>query len=192
MAKQIILASTSPRRKALLKQIGLEFIIVPSDIEEKLNPRYKPRRQAEILSLQKAESVALKQKHALIISADTLVALNDEIFGKPKDRKDAKRMLGVLSGTTHSIFTGFTIIDTDTKKTVTKSIETKVTFKKLTAKEIQSYLATPEPYDKAGAYAIHLMAAVFVEKIEGDFFGAVGLPLHLLAEELKRFGVKIL
>lgn len=188
----IILASTSPRRKQLLKQLGIDFIAVGSNVEEILNPRLKPRRQAEVLSLQKAEAVVSNYPESIIIAADSLINFADEVFVKPKDEKDARQMLCRLSGNTHSICTGITIIDTRTKKKITKSIETRVTFKKLTPKEISAYLQTKEPYDKAGAYAIQGLGSIFVERIDGDYFGAVGLPLNLLAKELKKLGVSVL
>lgn len=192
--KRLVLASASPRRKKLLKQIGLEFEVLPTNIEEKLNPRLKPLHQVESLSLQKAiAATALKEaKNAIILAADSMVAIDDEVLGKPKDVKDAKRMLKKLSGRDHSIVTGFTLIDTETKKKVTRSVETKVWFKKLTAQEISAYIARAKPFDKAGAYGIQELAAVFVEKIEGDYQGAVGLPLFALAKELKKFGIKVL
>ncbi len=190
--KNIILASASPRRKKLLNLLGLEFKIVPSDITEKLNPRLKPKRQTEILSLQKTQSIAGKYKNALIIGADTLVAVDDEVIGKPKDIKDAKRILNKLSGRAHSAITGFTIIDTSTKKTVTKSVVTKIWFKKLSDREIKNYIEKEKPFDNAGAYMIQEKGSVLVEKIEGDYFNVVGLPLHRLAEELKKFGIYVL
>jgi septum formation protein len=192
--KKLILASASPRRKQLLKQIGLEFEILPSDIDEKLNPRLKPLHQVESLSLQKAQATAaMKQaKGAIILAADSMVAIDDEIMGKPKDEKDAKRMLRKLSGRVHSIVTGFTLLDTTTKKTVTRSVEVKVWFKKLSSLEITAYVKKAKPFDKAGAYGIQDLAAIFVEKIDGDYQGAVGLPLHSLAKELKKFGIKVL
>lgn len=190
--KKIILASSSPRRKQLLKQIGLEFEIFPSNIEEKLNPRLKPRHQVELLSLQKAQAVSGKFTNAIILAADTMVALGDEVLGKPKDKKDAQRMLQKLSGTAHAIVTGFTLIDTDTQKIITKSIEARVLFRKLNTQEIKRYIQKAKPFDKAGAYGIHEVAAIFVEKFEGDYPGAVGLPLFVLAKELKKLGVSIL
>ncbi len=192
--KKLILASASPRRKQLLKQIGLEFEVLASNIDEKLNPRLKPLHQVEELSRQKAEATAqMKEaKNAIIIAADSMVAVADEIMGKPKDVKDAKRMLKKLSGSTHSIVTGFTIMDTATKKKVTKSVETKVWFKKLSPQEISVYIKTGEPMDKAGAYAIQEIGAIFIERIEGDYQGAVGLPLFALVKELKKFGIRVL
>lgn len=192
--KKLILASASPRRKKLLKQIGLEFDILPSHIEERLNPRLKPLHQVEALSLQKAEATAAMKeaKDSIVLAADSMVAVEDEIMGKPKDEKDAKRMLKKLSGKVHSIVTGFTLIDVASKKTVTKSVETKVWFKSLSAQEIRDYIKKEKPFDKAGAYGIQELSAIFVEKIEGDYPSAVGLPLHALAKELKKFGIKVL
>jgi septum formation protein len=190
--KQIILASTSPRRKQLLKQLGLDFTVVPSDIEEKLNPRLKPRHQVEALALQKAKAVAPKFADAIIIGADTLVAFGDDVIGKPKNVRDAKHMLKKLRGRQHLIVTGFALIDTATNRTIIKSIETKVWFRKISPQEITSYIEKEKPFDRAGAYAIQALGAIFVEKIEGDYFGAVGLPIFLLAKELKKLDVSIL
>lgn len=192
--KKLILASASPRRKKLLKQIGLEFEILPTNIEEKLNPRLKPLHQVEALSLQKAEAAALmlKTKGSVILAADSMVAIDNEIMGKPKDEKDAKRMLGKLSGTVHTIVTGFTLLDIVTKRKVTRGVEIKVWFKKLSSQEIAAYIKKEKPFDKAGAYGIQDTAAIFVEKIEGDYPSAVGLPLFSLAKELKKFGIKVL
>ena len=190
--KTIILASSSPRRKQLLKQLGLDFKVIPSEIEEKLNPRLQPRKQVEVLSEQKAREVAAKAKNAIVIGVDTMVSYNNDVIGKPKDEKDAKRILKKLSGKQQSVITAFTIIDTTTKKTVTKSVETKVWFRRISESEIRSYVAKEKPYDKAGAYGMQTLGAVFVEKIEGDFLGAVGLPLFTLAKELKKFGVNVL
>lgn len=192
--KKLILASGSPRRKQLLKQIGLDFDIIVSNVDEKLNPRLKPLTQVEQLSLQKAQAVAAlpQAKGAVVLGSDSMVYVDGEIMGKPKDEKDAKRMLRKLSGRQHSIVTGFTLIDTETKKTVTKSVEVKVWFRKIYPQEIRAFLAKDKPFDKAGAYGIQEVAAIFVEKIEGDYPGAVGLPLFLVARELPKFGIPVL
>jgi len=190
--KRLILASASPRRKQLLEQLGLDFEMYPSNIDEKINPQLEPRQQVEMLSKQKALFISSKFHNTIILAADTMVVLQNEVIGKPKDAEDAKQMLGKLSGTYHSVMTGFTLIDTDTKKTVTKLSETKVWFRRLTAKEIAAYVTRDKPFDKAGAYAIQETASIFVEKIEGDFFGAVGLPVFLVAKELRRFGIAVL
>lgn len=189
--KKIILASKSPRRKAILEQIGLTFDTVVSDFEEKIDTKLNPHKLAKKLSLGKAKSVAQKYNNAVIISADTFVIFNNEIIGKPKNKKDAKRILKLLSGKTHSIITGFTILDTDTKKSISKSVESKVVLKKLSNQEIDDYIKTGEPMDKAGAYDIQEKGAIFIKKIEGDYFNIVGLPIYPVTEELKKFGVEV-
>lgn len=190
--KKLILASTSPRRKQLLEMLGLSFEVVPSNIDEILTPHLSPREQVEQLSKQKAEAVASTLKNSIIIAADTMVSYDGELLGKPKDEKDAKKMLQKLSGTNHLIVTGFTILDTETKKSVTRSTETKIWFRKIMNEEIEEFINREKPFDKAGAYAIHELAAIFVEKIEGDYLGAVGLSVFLLAKELKKFGINVL
>lgn len=190
--KQLILASRSPRRKQLLNQIGLTFTVHPSEIEEILSIGLNPLQQVEELSRQKAEEVSKKFQNAIILAADTMVVAENEMLGKPQDAKEATKMLQKLSGKVHSIVTGFTLIDTDTKQVVTNSTETKVWFRKLTNEEISAYLEKDKPFDKAGAYAIQEVAAVFVEKTEGDYLGAIGLPVFLVAKELKKFGMSVL
>ena len=190
--KKIILASGSPRRKMLLEQIGLNFEIDQSNYEEDMTLDMDPRELAKFLSLGKAKDVAQKHKDSIIISADTIVALDGEVFGKPKIAEKAKLMLQKFSGKPHSVITGFTIIDTETGKEVSKSVETKVFFKNISEKEIDAYIATNEPLDKGGGYAIQGLAALFIEKIEGDYFNIVGLPLSPLTDELKNFGINIL
>lgn len=189
--KQIILASESPRRKALLEKIGLKFKVVKSDYKEKIDPSLSPHALAKKLSLGKAESVAKKYKNAIIIAADTFVVLDGRIIGKPKDAIDAKKTLRLLSNRIHLIITGFTIINSETNKIVSKSEETKIYMRKIADHEIDSYIKTKEPFDKAGSYAIQEKGSIFIEKIEGDFFNAVGLPIYTLLKELKRFGVKV-
>ena len=190
--KKIILASSSPRRKQLLKQIGLEFVVDSSDIDEILNPRYKPRKQVEELSRQKAEAIAVKYDDAIIIAADTMIALGDEVLGKPTDEKSARKMLQKLSGKSHSIITGMTIIDTKSKRSTTLSVETIIYFQKLTPKEITNYIRLAKPFDKAGSYAIQDRGAIFIKRLEGDYFSSVGLPLFHLAKELKKLGIEVL
>lgn len=189
--KKIILASASPRRKMLLKQIGLNFKVVASDFEEMINTKISSHELARKLSLGKAKVVAIKLSNSIIIAADTFVTFKGKILGKPKNKQDAKRILKLLSGKMHLIITGFTIIDTTTGQTATNSVETKVYFKKLTNKEIDTYVETGEPLDKAGAYGIQEKGSLFVKKIEGDYFNVVGLPIYAVVETLKKFGVKI-
>jgi len=190
--KKIILASQSPRRKQLLEQIGLKFEIDPSNYEEDMSLKMEPSKLAEFLSLGKAKDVAGRHKNSIIISADTIVAVDDEVFGKPKTPEKAKYMLRKLSGRAHSVITGFSIIDTETNKQISKSVETKVYFKDIPEQEMDAYIVTGEPLDKGGSYAIQGLAALFVEKIEGDYFNIVGLPILALTTELKNFGIGIL
>lgn len=195
--KTIILASKSPRRKVLLRQIGLDFIIVPGSVKEMLNPRLKPKGQAEYLSELKADTIYSTYKKKpnadyLIISADTIVAVDDEVLGKPKNNIDAKIMLKKLSGRRHQVITAYTLIDVKSRKKITNSEVTNVYFRKIKDSEIAKYIKSEKISDKAGAYAIQGRAAVFVEKIEGDYSNIVGLPLYSLARDLKKFAVNIL
>lgn len=196
--KLIVLASTSARRRTLLKQLGLKFIVVPSLVEERLNPRLKPKGQAEALSLQKVEEAVrqyMKRKdheRAVVIAADTIVAINDEVLSKPKDEKEAMQMIRRLSGKKHSVITGFSLFDIDSRKIVTKSVETLVYFRKLSEREIRAYVERERVRDKAGAYAAQGIGATFIKKIEGDYFNVVGFPLYALALELRRVGVEVL
>ena len=190
--KKIILASASPRRKEILETTGLKFDICVSDYEEDLSMKKEPRSLARFLSRKKAEEVAHKYKNAIIIAADTFIVFKDKLLGKPHTAKDATKMLTMLNGKAHSVITGFTVLDTGTNKTVSRSVETRVYFKKLTPKEIKAYVSTKEPLDKAGEYAIQGLGAVLIEKIEGDLLNVVGLPLCALAETLKKFGINIL
>jgi septum formation protein len=191
-ARMIVLASSSPRRKELLRLIGLTFRVDRSEYEETMNLSMPPHRLARHLSLEKARSVAAKYSDAIIIAADTFILFRGKLLGKPHTMQEAKRMLGMLNGETHSVITGFTVMDTLTGKRISKAIETKVHFRRLAADEIASYVRTGEPLDKAGAYAIQGLGAVIVKKIEGDYFNVIGLPLSSLAETLKKFGVRVL
>ncbi|SPQ00280.1 Maf-like protein Mbar_A1652 [Candidatus Sulfobium mesophilum] len=190
--RKIVLASTSPRRKELLALTGLHFSVDQSDYEETLAPNVEPRQLARRLSLEKAKAVAEKYSDALIIAADTFIVCRHSLLGKPHTSVEAARMLTLLSGRRHSVITGFTIIDTATGKRVSRSVLTKVWFRKLTKKETMSYVRTGEPLDKAGAYAIQGLGSMLVERIDGDYFNVIGLPLSSLAEALKKFGVYVL
>ena len=190
--KTIILASTSPRRKELLEILGLRFQVEPSNYEEDINSELEPHELAKSLSLRKAEMVARKHKYALVIAADTFIVFEGKILSKPQTETAARKMLSTINGRRHSIITGFTIMDTDSKKVLSKSIETKVYIRQLTSNEIDAYVRSKEPLDKAGAYAIQGLGSVIVEKIEGDYFNVIGLPLSALTESLKEFGVHIL
>ena len=190
--KRIILASSSPRRKELLEKIGLKFEVEPSNYKEDINSWSEPHELAREVSLKKAEVVASKHKNAIVIAADTFIVFEGEILGKPESGAEARKMLRTISGKAHSVITGFSIIDTAKNKKLSRSVETKVHIRKLTLAEIDTYVKSKEPLDKAGAYAIQGLGAVFVERIEGDYSNVIGLPLCSLTEALKEFGINIL
>lgn len=189
--RKIILASASPRRKEILRKTGLNFSICTSDYKEDINLSLKPRALSKFLSRKKAETVAHKYKNAIIIAADTFIVFKNRLLGKPHTDKEAEKMLNMLNGKAHSVITGFTIMDTASKKILSRSVETKVYFKKLGRKEINAYVRSKEPLDKAGAYAIQGLGSVFIERIDGDFLNVVGLPLLALTESLKKFGITL-
>ena len=188
---KIILASQSPRRKELLAREQIAFSVHVTDADETVNGKISPRDLVEELSHRKAKSAAADflQEKALIIAADTVVALGDEIFGKPKDEEDARRMLRALSGKAHSVFTGVTLAYVaEGKVSYRKTVcETKVYFCPISEDELSEYLKTGEPYDKAGSYAIQGIASKFVKKIEGDFDNVVGLPVYAILEDVNAY-----
>lgn len=190
--KKIVLASASPRRKEILETAGISFLVDPSGYEELLDPAVPPHTLARRLSREKALAVAGKYHDAIIIAADTFIAFRGRLLGKPHTPAEARRMLALLNGRPHSVITGYTVLDTGTGKRISRSVETIVWFRRMTRREINSYVATGEPIDKAGAYAIQGRGAVIVKKIEGDYLNVVGLPLYDLAESLKKFSVRIL
>ncbi len=187
--KKIILASASPRRREILTKLGFSFEVIVSDADEsKIDKNSIPVEiYVQELALIKAMAVAknLKDKNALIISADTVVYLDGEILGKPKDEADACEMLSRLSGREHSVFSGVCVMDAKTLKSACGTEKTKVFFKELTKEKIEDYIGTGEPMDKAGAYAVQGLGALFTEKICGDFFNVIGLPVKKLAEILE-------
>ena len=189
--KPIILASTSPRRKEIMAKLGLEFETVSSDYEEDMSLELAPLELAKILSAGKAEAVATRYTDHVIIAADTFIALDNEVLGKPHTEDNAAKMLKKISGRPISVITGYTIIDTSADKKLSKAIETKVYIKELSEEEINGYIKTGEPLDRAGAFAAQDLGAVIVEKIDGDFFNVMGLPLFHLSESLKEFGINI-
>lgn len=181
----IILASASPRRKALMDVLGIEYKVIKSDCDEIIDKNQTVPQIVMSLSLQKATDVLSKINYdAIIIGADTVVSYNGFILGKPKSKDDASNMLKTLSGKTHSVYTGYTILRTSDKKTVTDFEESLVTFKKLTDDEIFEYTKTNEPYDKAGSYSIQGTASSFVTKLVGDYNNVVGLPIYSLSKYL--------
>jgi septum formation protein len=190
---KIVLASKSPRRRELLSNLGLDFEVIESNVEEFSNEKH-PSRYVMDLSFNKAMLVAKKLKEeAIVIGADTIVVIEDKVLGKPKDRDEAFIMLKNLQGRVHTVYTGITIVRTKDFKYVSDFEETKVWIKKLQDEEIFNYIDTGECYDKAGAYAIQGFGALIVEKIVGDYFNVVGLPISKLFDILKReFDVRLL
>ena len=189
---KIVLASASPRRRELLEKIGLEFEVDPGNHAEQLQPTSDPHVLAREISLKKASVVAGKHTDALIIAADTFIVFGDTILGKPENKTESRKMLTTLNGKTHVVITGYSILDTKSGKTVSGSAETIVHMKELSPREIDAYVKSQEPIGKAGAYAIQGIGAVIIDRIEGDYFNVVGLPLASLTESLKEFGVYIL
>lgn len=184
--KEIILASSSPRRKELMALINVPFIIISKDIDETLNSAMLPCENVEQLALKKAEAVAEDYQNGFVIGCDTVVAMNDRILGKPKNEEDAKQTLSFLSGKEHTVHTGVAILCKQHHQRICFSETTKVKMKELTKKEIDDYVASKEPMDKAGSYAIQGQGAIFIEKIEGDYYNVVGLPVCRLYQELKK------
>lgn len=181
LSSPLILASQSPRRKRLLEQLGLSFEVVVSPVEEVIPPDAVPAEIVQTLAVHKAEPVARTHPHALTLAADTIVVLDETILGKPETTTEAEAMLGRLSGVTHTVFTGLALSHPATGRQVKAVEATAVTFAPLSTDEIRRYVATGSPMDKAGAYGIQDdYGAVFVRRIDGDYYNVVGLPLHRL------------
>ena len=190
MAK-IILASSSPRRSQLLEQIGVKFTIDSQEVDENI-PYIDAADLVKNLSLKKAQAVAQNYQDGIIIGADTIVAFNGQIYGKPKDERQARQMLESLSGNFHEVLTAIAVVDAkEPHKVVQRVVSTKVYFRRLSASDIQQYLAWGEYKDKAGAYGIQGKGAVLVEKIEGCFYNVVGLPISALIDACAEMGVNI-
>ena len=180
----MILASQSPRRKELLSLITSGFEIIPANGEEVLPEGITPENAVLLLSEQKAEEIFARRKSEVIVAADTVVSIDGEILGKPRDEADAFSMLKTLSGRVHSVFTGVCVIFADGSKT-TFAERTEVEFYPLSDGEIRDYIATGEPMDKAGAYGIQDKGALIVKKINGDYYNVMGLPVGRLSRVLK-------
>ncbi|HOJ92857.1 MAG TPA: Maf family protein [Dictyoglomaceae bacterium] len=194
MRKEFILASNSPRRKFLLEQIGLEFKVFPAQVEEdkgdgeKISPIEVVKKNARL----KAQKVAENVNNAIIISADTVVVLDKMIIGKPKDREDAIRILRKLRGKKHCVYTGVAIWEMPENECLVSVVGSKVKMRNYTIQEIIRYVDTGEPMDKAGAYGIQGKGALLVEKIEGDYYNIMGLPLVRLNYLLDKLGYSLL
>ena len=183
--KKIILASQSPRRKEIMETAGYDFEIIVSNAEEKIEENLTPEEVAKSLSLQKAQAVAKDNSDKIVIGADTIVVLGDEILGKPKDREDAYKMLKNLSGKTHIVYTGIAVICGE--KIVNEAVATEVEFYELSDEEINAYIDTNECNDKAGSYGIQGRGCLLVKGIKGDYFNVVGLPIATLSKIIKEF-----
>jgi len=189
-----VLASKSPRRKELLKNIGIIAEIIPANVDEGALLGLPPERMVTELALLKASDVARSMRgDTYVIGADTVVVCDGSVFGKPRDIDDAKRMLTRLSGKTHSVYTGYCVIHCKSGTSVSKFEKTDVTFREMSEQEIDAYVKTREPMDKAGAYGIQEKGSIFIEKINGDYFNVVGLPVCALSVLFKKeFGVNII
>lgn len=182
--KHIILASASPRRKEILELADLEFDVMPSDAQE-ITTKTAPNEVVMELASIKAKDIYKKsEKQSMIVGADTVVAYQGQILGKPTDKADAKRMLTMLSGQTHEVYTGVCVIEDGKTKTFYE--ETKVTFYEISDEQIDHYIKTGEPMDKAGSYGIQGKAAVFIKGIEGDYYNVVGFPIARFLQEITK------
>lgn len=181
MIKRIVLASKSPRRQDILRQVHIPFTVRVADLDESIIKERSPVKKVERLAQLKAANVAMKHDEVLI-AADTVVSFNGQILEKPKDKDDAKRVLQMLSNKEHSVFTGVSLRSMQEQKTFV--VETRVTFYPLSDDEIDDYIASGEPFDKAGAYGIQGLGATLVKEIHGDYFNVVGLPIGRVVREL--------
>lgn len=195
-SRHIILASTSPRRQELIAKLGLPFEIMPSDANEDTPFGWEPRMIVETLALRKADTVyrnlSESGRNAIIVGSDTIVVLEGNILGKPTDDTDAVRMLSLLQGRTHQVYTGVACVDALTGQRIVRYRTTHVSMKPLNDVQIMSYVRSGEPRGKAGAYAIQGLGATIVESIEGDYFNVVGLPVSLLSDMLSEMGTHVL
>lgn len=189
----IVLASASPRRKELLEQVGICFTVKPSTCEEIISDT-DPARVVISLSHQKAVDVSKHEKNSLIIGCDTIVSIDNHILGKPKNREDAYRMLKLLQGNTHQVYTGVTVIHKNDEQEEIYSFysSTDVCFYEMTDEQIYSYIDSGEPMDKAGAYGIQGKSAIYIKEIKGDYNTVVGLPVAMLYQTLLTRGIDLL
>lgn len=182
--EKIILASASPRRQELLRMIGVEFDVIPSNSDEYVE-QTEPCEKVAAIAEKKAAAVAADNPGKAVLGADTVVVIDGEILGKPKNAENARKMLRKLSGKCHSVYTGVCLIKPDGAH-ILKSVHTEVYFKNLTDEETEAYIQTGEPFDKAGGYAVQGIGAVFIDKIRGDFFNVVGLPISTVYDMLRK------
>jgi len=185
---KLILASASPRRRALLSQLGTPFIVLPADIDERYHAGEAPRDYVIRMSRTKAQQVAWQYPDAWVLGADTIVTIDDRILGKPKDAAEAAAMLSTLSGRVHAVMTGLALVRQEQGYIALETVSTRVFFRSLSEADISAYIATEEPFDKAGAYAIQGRAGVFVQRYEGCYTNVVGLPVQRTAAMLQCAG----
>ncbi|MEK6373753.1 MAG: Maf family protein [Acidobacteriota bacterium] len=186
---KFILASASPRRRELLAAARFDFDVIPSSVPEVHQPGESPEEYVARLSRDKAAVVAARYLDRWVIAADTTVLLGDELLEKPADAADAKRMLAAIAGKTHMVYTGLTLQNSAAGFHETRVAESEVRILPLTEREIDWYVATGEPFDKAGAYAVQGIAAMFIDSVHGSFTNVVGLPLALLYQMLRKAGI---
>jgi septum formation protein len=184
----VILASQSPRRRELLGLIGIPHTVMPADIDETVMPHEEPVPHCERLAREKAHTLAVQHPDAVVIAADTIVVLDGAILGKPADVADARRMVKLLSGRSHTVHTAIAVARDGHTESAVESVE--VTFRALSDDEIAAYVATGEPMDKAGAYGIQGWGATIVERVNGDYFSVMGLGLRRLIDLLARVGIQ--
>lgn len=192
LVKKLILASSSPRRAELMKQIGLNFEIKVSSVDEALLPGLSPPELVERLAERKAAAVARELNDGIVIGADTVVVWREQVLGKPLNEAEAFDMLSKLQGGVHEVFTGVALIDARSGKVLVSHEKTRVFFRAVEEEEISRYVASGEPFDKAGAYGVQGLAAIFIKRLEGCYTNVVGLPLARLSVMLKDFGFKVL
>jgi len=190
--KNLILASSSPRRAELLKQIGLNYQIMVCDVDETLLPGMSPPELVEFLAERKAAAVARNLHEGIVLGADTVVVWQGQVLGKPLNEEDAFSMLVKLQGSTHDVYTGVALIDVHSGKIMVGHEKTRVFFRNIEEDEIRRYVASGEPLDKAGAYGVQGLAAIYINKLEGCYTNVVGLPLARLSVMLKAIGYNVL
>lgn len=188
---KLILASASPRRQQLLTQVGVPFTIEPADIDERTTPGEAPRDYVLRMAYEKAQHVSWQRPTAFILGADTIVTIDDEILGKPKDLAEARRMLRGLSGRTHTVMTGLALLHYDRGVVQQDTVSTAVRFRRLSEPDIETYVATAKPLDKAGAYAIQDSARAFVEAFDGCYTNVVGLPVQRTIDLMRAAGMDV-
>lgn len=186
----LILASSSPRRRALLREMGVEFEVIAPEIDEEQRPGERPKQSAERLAIEKAMAVARGRPGFTVIGADTIVLLDGETLGKPKDFEDARRMLRLLQGREHCVITGVAVVRHAGEYRDACSARTAVCMKPLSPEEIDWYIGTGEPMDKAGAYALQGKGAILIERVRGCYTNVIGLPLPTLGRMMVKAGVR--